>query len=77
MGFRLVLVALAIVAVVLILRHLARRSGPSRRSPPKVNVDMVRCAYCGLHLPRSEAIDSGDEFFCSKEHREASHKDHR
>ncbi len=31
--------------------------------------DMVRCVYCGVHLPRSESIASEGRFFCSDEHR--------
>ena len=31
--------------------------------------DMVRCAHCGLHLPRSESLVSGEAFYCSAEHR--------
>lgn len=30
--------------------------------------DMVRCRVCGIHLPKSEAITSRDEIFCSREH---------
>jgi len=33
--------------------------------------EMVRCAHCGVHLPRSESITSHGEFFCSDEHRSA------
>lgn len=29
---------------------------------------MVRCLICGVHLPRSEAIASRGEMFCSREH---------
>lgn len=36
--------------------------------------DMVRCAHCGVHLPRSEAIVSQDEFFCTHEHRQLRQK---
>lgn len=45
--------------------------------------DMVRCAHCGVHLPRSEAIvspakspedKSQDEFFCTNEHRQLRQK---
>ncbi|MCL4471551.1 MAG: PP0621 family protein [Sulfuricella sp.] len=32
--------------------------------------DMVRCAHCGVHLPRSEAVVSNGEFFCTNEHRQ-------
>jgi uncharacterized protein len=29
---------------------------------------MVRCRVCGIHLPKSEAITSRAEIFCSREH---------
>ncbi len=29
---------------------------------------MVRCAHCGVHLPRSEAALLGGETWCSREH---------
>ena len=31
--------------------------------------EMVRCAHCGVHLPRSESVTSQGEFFCSNNHR--------
>lgn len=31
--------------------------------------DMVRCIYCGVHLPRSESIMSGGKFYCCEAHR--------
>ncbi|HEX2827200.1 MAG TPA: PP0621 family protein [Burkholderiales bacterium] len=31
--------------------------------------DMVRCAQCGVHLPKSESLTSGNAFYCSAEHR--------
>ena len=33
--------------------------------------NMVRCEQCGVHLPASEAIQSGKLHFCSIEHRDA------
>jgi uncharacterized protein len=30
--------------------------------------DMVRCNACGVHLPKSEALTTRGEFFCSREH---------
>lgn len=29
---------------------------------------MVRCLYCGLHVPENEAISQGGKHFCSLEH---------
>lgn len=33
--------------------------------------DMVRCAHCGVHLPKGESVQSNGHFFCSTEHRDA------
>lgn len=42
-----------------------------RDRPPVAGTgeDMVRCAHCGVHLPKSESVLSDGEFFCSDEHR--------
>ena len=41
-------------------------------SPPpssqKAVETMVKCAHCAVNLPRSEAIFSGGEFYCTPEH---------
>jgi uncharacterized protein len=31
--------------------------------------DMVRCVYCGVHLPKGESLTSEGKFYCSEEHR--------
>lgn len=67
-GIRLLLVLLALVAVVLILRRLYRR--PSAARPLAVPGQMVRCAHCGLYLPRDEALHADDLDFCSADHRD-------
>ncbi|MBU6995823.1 PP0621 family protein [Ferrovum myxofaciens] len=33
--------------------------------------DMVRCAHCGLFLPRQEALSQRGDWFCSEGHRQA------
>jgi uncharacterized protein len=49
---------------------LKKSSRPQRAEPPNKGVeDMVRCARCGVHLPRSESILSGGEFYCCEAHR--------
>ena len=42
----------------------------SRQDKPVVE-DMVRCAHCGVHLPKGESVQAGGQFFCSAEHRDA------
>jgi uncharacterized protein len=69
----LLLIALVIV-VYLVFRGIRRvekqqpAPPPAPRDPGKPE-DMVRCAICGVHLPRSESFISRGTFFCSDEHR--------
>ena len=65
-----ILLLIAMVFVVLALlrayqRSLNRPPAPTRESSVE---DMVKCAHCGVNLPRSEAIYSGGEFYCTPEH---------
>jgi uncharacterized protein len=63
----LLLVAIAVVVYLLIKSY--------RKNVPQQDVtvaeDMVRCAHCGVHLPKSESILAGGNFFCGAEHRDA------
>ena len=67
-GIRLLLVLFALVAVVLILRRLYRRPAPPR--PLAAPGQMVRCAHCGLYVPKGEALHAGELDFCSTDHRD-------
>jgi uncharacterized protein len=58
------------------LRQSGAMPGAMPGSPPtgrpaneKPVENMVACARCGLHLPESDAIKSGNEYFCCEEHR--------
>lgn len=63
---------LLLVLIGFVVYWLVRGLGAKR--PPKgarkaVGEDMVRCSYCGVHLPKSESIYSKTRYFCSDEHR--------
>lgn len=47
-------------------RSLQKTPPPARESAVE---DMVKCAHCGVNLPRSEAIYTGGDFFCTPEHK--------
>jgi uncharacterized protein len=66
----LMLVAIG-AAVYWLLRSYAKDA--SRQDHPVVE-DMVRCAHCGMHIPRSEGILAGENYFCSASHRDAYRK---
>jgi uncharacterized protein len=68
---RLLLLA-AIAAVVYLLIRSYRKDVP--RQDQSMAEDMVRCAHCGVHLPKSESIMAGGQFYCSAAHRDAYRK---
>ncbi|MFA6202175.1 MAG: PP0621 family protein [Gallionella sp.] len=59
----------AIAAVIYLLFKSVRKNLPSQA--PKPAEDMVRCAYCGVHLPAGESVSAGDAHFCCAAHRDA------
>lgn len=64
------LIAIATV-VYLLVRSYRKSVPPQDRSEAE---DMVRCAHCGVHLPKSESIMAGGHHFCGVEHRDAYRK---
>lgn len=66
---RLIFLVVAVALVFWLLRRF--RQTPESRDVPQ-SEDMVSCARCGLNLPRSEAISSGDEYYCCEAHRRES-----
>jgi uncharacterized protein len=72
MGKLLVLVLLVAVALWLVRRAL--RAGAAQGAQPRAHEgtaahdELVRCANCGLLLPRGEARASGGAIYCSEEH---------
>lgn len=45
-------------------KQVKRRTGATPQQPES----MVRCEHCGIHLPRSEAVQTGGRIWCSQEH---------
>ncbi len=52
----------------------ARGGGPAAggaaagRNAQTLAEPMVRCAECGVHAPKGDAVLAGGEYFCSAEH---------
>jgi uncharacterized protein len=70
-----------IIGGMLVARILARQNekaqvaagkpkqAPRRGAPPiKPPESMVRCAHCGIHMPRSEAVLMKGQTWCSEDH---------
>lgn len=49
-----------------------QQQGPDKR--PSISHDMVKCAHCGIHIPRDEALEKDGRYYCSPEHRDSGPK---
>jgi len=46
-----------------------RAQKPPSKKPKNIKDEaMVRCDYCGIHVPKSRAIEVDDHTFCSRKH---------
>lgn len=69
--FRLLFWIAVIFAAIWLWRRLKTPSTP-RQQPRREDEGqpMVRCAHCGVHLPRSHALTQDDRWYCSQAHLE-------
>jgi len=68
-SFRQILI-ITLVAVGVWLFQRWRRRLARRRPPAPLFQPTVRCACCGVHLPRASAVgDDKAGYFCSEAHR--------
>jgi uncharacterized protein len=67
---KFLLVIAVFIVVYLFLRGYRGRAeaAPPPAAAAKHGEDMVRCLICGVHLPKSEAVTSRGQIYCSKEH---------
>lgn len=66
-------IALILFGLWLILRLVKSALARKRPLPPAAPppADMLRCDYCGIYLPRTEAITVHAKVFCTREHADA------
>ena len=74
---RLLLLIVAIVAVFLAVRTLLRSAGSRRQVAHNARPErlkeggaIIRCAWCGVHVPEAEAWREGDRYYCTRQHAE-------
>ena len=64
----ILLLVLVVVGFWVVRRALHSVNKPEIPAKPPVQGDLVSCARCGMHLPRTEAREAGGALFCSDEH---------
>jgi uncharacterized protein len=67
MGRLIAIIVIAVLVVWLLRRALAKpKQDPAAGGAPEG--ELVRCAHCGVNLPRAEARSAGGRHYCSEEH---------
>lgn len=69
---RLVILVAVIWIVVWMVRRWLEQKAPRMSREHRHTLegaDMVKCAVCGLHVPREGAEQEGGRYFCSREHK--------
>ncbi|QJP97628.1 MULTISPECIES: PP0621 family protein [Pseudomonas] len=59
-----------IAAAVWLWRKLKAPAAPTQSPREKDAAPMVRCAHCGVHLPRDRALSLQQQWYCSQAHLE-------
>jgi len=63
----------------LVLRYLVMRGRSVASTEPAARAQvpaeaMLQCAWCGVHMPASEAVSAADgRVYCGREHLDAAH----
>ncbi len=69
---KVLIIALAVALLLwLMFGRAPRRGKPPGGTTRGAAEDMVSCAQCGVHLPRSEALAARSLHYCSAAHRDA------
>jgi uncharacterized protein len=67
---KIFLLAVAFWLLISILKRY-RNSLDEPENPPKKSKDaeqMVQCAHCGVHLPKSDSLLMNEQYYCSQAH---------
>lgn len=67
---RLLFFAVIITVVYWLLKSYNKQLHQDDDAPDTAQ-DMVRCAHCGVHVPKPESIAADGKFYCSEAHHRA------
>ncbi len=61
---------LILITVIVLVYIIARSARKPKANISEKSTEMVKCKNCDLNLPKSEAIQSGENWFCSEAHKD-------
>lgn len=69
---KIILLAIAIwLLIAVIKRYSQSMQNPSPRAGG--SEDMVQCAYCNVHLPKSDSLFIDNQYYCCEAHSKQPH----
>jgi uncharacterized protein len=68
---RILVIALIVWLVYRMIQRTLAKPEPEKPADAKLATDMVRCAHCGIHIPKNEALQRDGFYYCSEQHLEA------
>lgn len=72
---KILLLAIGVwLLITVIKRYGQNMQNPS--SQPGSPEDMVQCAYCNVHLPKSDGLLIGNQYYCCEAHSKQVHDHH-
>lgn len=66
---RLFLILIIVLVAILLWRSLHKNVKSQPRTQGRKTLTMIRCDYCGLHVPEKTALLRQGRRYCSEEHR--------
>jgi hypothetical protein len=76
--FRILIIIAVLLLVFIIIKNRLSSSRPPQKRPGSTTTDkMVKCLQCETYIPGKEAIISGTEVFCCKQHQRDWEKNHK
>lgn len=68
---RLIMWVALIMAAIWFFKRLTKGPAhkPTNAAPEIDATPMVRCAQCGVHVPRDRALSQGQQWYCTEAHR--------
>ncbi len=75
---RVIIIVAALLLVYLALKNRLDKRRSRQGKPDSTATDeMVKCLQCKTYIPRKEAIISGTEIFCCRQHQRDWDKNHQ
>lgn len=65
---KILFISIAAWLIITIIKHYKRNIQTQQKSQQADVEDMISCADCGVHLPKSDSIIVNQQYYCCEAH---------